>query len=71
MSTTVWIGGGVAVWLILAVAVALLIGAMIRSRDGEVARPEQRRGDLATIERLAGDFAASRQHPGSSRLSGR
>jgi hypothetical protein len=57
MSTTVWIGGGVAVWLILAVAVALLIGGMIRSRDGEVPRAEQRRGDLVTIERLAGDFA--------------
>jgi hypothetical protein len=47
MSTTVWIGGGVAVWLILAVAVALLIGAMIRHQDGEVPRPEQRRGNLA------------------------
>ena len=53
MSTTVWIGGGVAVWLILAVAVALLIGAMIRRRDGEVPRPEQRRSDLVTSERLS------------------
>jgi hypothetical protein len=55
MSTTVWIAGGVAVWLILAVAVALLIGGMIRRRDGEVPRPEQRRGDLVTSERLAGE----------------
>jgi hypothetical protein len=42
VSPAVWIGVGGVVWLILAVAVALLIGGLVRRRDSEVPRPEQR-----------------------------
>ncbi len=42
MSPAVWIGVGGVVWPIHAVAVALLIGGLVRRRDSEVPRPEQR-----------------------------
>ena len=38
MGTALWIGLGVAAWLVLALVVALLVGRMVRQRDQQVTR---------------------------------
>jgi hypothetical protein len=63
MPIGVWVGVGVAVWLVVAVGVAMWIGRMIRARDGQVPRLEPPSARPRGVIRAPSAEAPMEQHP--------